>query len=1181
MLKTTFDGLGRRAVTYRTDRSGDPAPGASGNYVAVHDVADHEAVLTGDVVLDETEYGYIDAEGLLDLSTTRRRTHDATDSDTGALSSLATAKVITSYTGADYDDADRVVNSINFGTNQSSGLFEAGGDAPEKNQAGDAWETSAADLETSTVYNERGLIDVSTDPEDRDTKYWYDDMDRRIAVIENHDDQDPVAFVWDVTKERWKVTDGLDPSAPDTNRVTSYAYDGLSRIVMQVAHHPDDPSGELVQATRYDYGVSSTDQDDPSELASEDLLFRVHYPDEDDGEPGGASEPEYLVTYRYNRQGELTYMRDQNETEHNYKRDDLGRVEADYVSDFGTNIDQAIDGIETGFDGLGRVIRVSSYDVYTVSNPDPEEIENEVEFEYTPLWQVETVYQEHTGEVDTGTSYKVAYAYDDSDVDGGNWSRLEAFTYGGGAELIYFYGSGSSSDARISRLHSIDLDDNTAGGPITVLEYDYIGLDMFGIVDLADIDVQLDRSADHDGTRQYDTFTDNPGKYPGLDQFGRVIQHMWVDGDFWIKDPTLPGGDPVADQPWIPEVVAYDYTYDKSSNRKVRDNVTPYLAWKLDDEFVYDELDRLAEDKVGVWNASTETLTRDVNSRLWDLAMLGNWDVISVDGNGNGVYTDSGEEETRTHNEANELVTFDPGGSGALTLTYDAAGNLRERPDGTGEYIYTHDAWNRLVKVEYDDTSSTYDRGAYAYNGLNWRITKNGDVGETPENELTQSRSMFYTADWQLVEELVDDDIGTGTDRRVQYLWGARYIDDIVLRREDRNDDGDFSDSGDIYRYYLSDVQFSPVVIVDETATVIEQVSYTPYGQARHHYRTDLTGDGGTDINDLYVITGNSDPNGFGEGDLNRSGVADSTDESIVWGDITTAGIPAGRLSTESEDNIIGYDGYAFNAETEEYSVRFRSFNPVLGRWLERDPLGARPLVQTAGDDTVKQVPGLPQVGEVDPIRQFDDGSSVYEYVQSKPATNTDFSGLGRGPGRWPRGTIPGCPSRETQAVSSQGWCRDMRRVERKYHCGLRCYRSYGTGSRSGQQCCYERDGSLSSNTSCRGTFDCVGNAEGRKRNGKCNYKLGFLWHVVQSHHDVDVRPWKELGPRRFGEAHCCVIQHGVPSGTTGRSTREDFRNEGGRYIHQACKTLARCLAAVRKGGTFCGTCAGTKTGRN
>ena len=121
-----------------------------------------------------------------------------------------------------------------------------------------------------------------------------------------------------------------------------------------------------------------------------------------------------------------------------------------------------------------------------------------------------------------------------------------------------------------------------------IVLYDYVGLNMFAIVDLGTIDVQLDRSASSDGARLYSPYTGNPGKYPGFDRFGRVVKHMWVDGSFTTG---------TGDNPNVPPIVAYDYGYDESSNRTFRYNENPVLSeWKVrDEDFDYDGLDRLTK----------------------------------------------------------------------------------------------------------------------------------------------------------------------------------------------------------------------------------------------------------------------------------------------------------------------------------------------------------------------------------------------------------------------------------------------------------------------------------------------------------------------------------------------------------------------------------------------------------
>jgi RHS repeat-associated protein len=130
------------------------------------------------------------------------------------------------------------------------------------------------------------------------------------------------------------------------------------------------------------------------------------------------------------------------------------------------------------------------------------------------------------------------------------------------------------------------------------------------------------------------------------------------------------------------------------------------------------------------------------------------------------------------------------------------------------------------------------------------------------------------------------------------------------------------------------------VAIIDTEANLIERVSCDATsggGNARHHRMADLTGNGAVNVSDqtaLFDAWGN-----YGVGDLNRDGVVNTTDLNILfnaWG----AALPAGRLSLT--DNVVGYAGYVFNAEISGglYTVRYRHYDPALGRWLERDPLG-------------------------------------------------------------------------------------------------------------------------------------------------------------------------------------------------------------------------------------------------
>ncbi|MBL1218424.1 MAG: hypothetical protein D8M59_13145 [Planctomycetes bacterium] len=256
------------------------------------------------------------------------------------------------------------------------------------------------------------------------------------------------------------------------------------------------------------------------------------------------------------------------------------------------------------------------------------------------------------------------------------------------------------------------------------------------------------------------------------------------------------------------------------------------------------------------------------------------------------------------------------------------------------------------MKVENGAGQTWYTRNEFEYNGLNWRVIKR-EATTTPFNTLDEERTMYYSANWQLLEGHIDGDYvsSPGVDAIAQQVWGLRYIDDAVMKRIDGNADGDYGDEEDKGPfYYLTDAQFSTIAMVDETAVLIERVEYNAYGLARHHWPNDLDGDGdGNDSADQTVFTtaqGSAiHESGYRANcDFDRDGDVDGTDASYAnnhYGSSVLPALAAGRISrSQSTDNSIGYDGYIFNWPVGIYTVRFRHYDPLLGRWLERDPIG-------------------------------------------------------------------------------------------------------------------------------------------------------------------------------------------------------------------------------------------------
>ncbi len=943
IIKREFDGLGRTKASYvvRDATLYSYGPGRNGT-PPIDDDGSLSPSLPYDIVLEQTEYEH-SADDRLEFVTALRRVHDDA-STAGPLTyngGGGTALGVPSYVGHYYDAFNRRIRTVNIGSNDTTDDRFSSGNAVPTWPPNEVPEWDDVDFEdylvSATEYDERGRPFLTVDPEGKETRIFFDAMHRRIAVVENY--VNAAVSGWSSQDQRWTITGGGGSSGEtDEDRVTSFVYDGAGNVVKQIAHIP---GGDL-QETHYLY-----------EAAPANLLSEVRYPNESTGVAG--TDPEYKVLYVYNRLGEITSVEDQNDTLHEYIRDDLGRVTFDDVT-LATEspIDNWVLSIGVEYDDFGRLEKVTSYT--TVEHTT---VKNQAEFAYTPLWQIKEVYQDHDGAVaydgsgvPTGNTVRVRYAYSTADFDSGNYSRLSTMTYPGGAEYDHYYGSASLDlDDHISRLTRFHIGD-TAG--FTTVAYRHLGLGMVAEVDYPAPDIQLDRTVSDDGKRRMQGFTSqSAGVYPGWDRFGRVKKHAWVDGGY----TTGSGGNP--DRPPLVEI---DYTYDRSSNRLTRTDARPGASWAdRDFRYSYDGLDRLVQSDRGAEGGSWSAA---VGGQKWSLDALGNWDSIWNDSDGDGNYTSSSpdEEQERTHNFANEIEDI-----GIIPFAYDAAGNMTEQGlPATATKYYTHDAWNRLTEVKIDAAVL----GEYEYNALHWRTVKR--ARSPGAGSLDEMRLMYYSANWQLLEERIDrqwSGSGFSEDERAQTFWGKRYIDDAVGRRRDRDVNGTWDDSF----FYVTDAQFSTVAMAKPNGGIVERITYDSYGKARHHFGADVTGDGATTSADGAAIQnayGNSigDAGYKAELDLDRDGDIDSDDYNAgiaLSGGVTQSALAGGMVSFVSTgsggstrhgpDNPIAWDGYVFNPETGQYHVRFRWYDPMLGRWLERDPAGYAP-----GTNLLEYVPSSP-----------------------------------------------------------------------------------------------------------------------------------------------------------------------------------------------------------------------------
>lgn len=418
----------------------------------------------------------------------------------------------------------------------------------------------------------------------------------------------------------------------------------------------------------------------------------------------------------------------------------------------------------------------------------------------------------------------VEYAYADGSA---NTLRPTKITYPNGREVDYDYGAAASPDDLFSRVFQIQEDTDV------LAEYDYLGAASIFRCDYAEPQVRWDLSPTGD------TFT-------GLDSLDRVVDNLWRNY----------GTSTDADR--------IKYTYDRASNRTSRENMV--AASGNDELYGYDGVNRLRNLGRGNLTVAKDRVTAPTFAERWNLDATGNW---SGYGRSDYLESDDSVEQTRTASPVNEITGIANSlGSAWAQPAYDPTGNMTavpQPPDPTDSFAATYDAWNRLVLLEDDATAVA----AYAYDPLNRRVTV---------DDGANVRHAYFTEQWQALEERLN----SSTDAERQFVWGLRYIDDLILR--DRTTSGPLDER----LYALQDANWNVDAIVDEAGAVQERYRYAAYGTP-----------------------------------------------TFLQPDFTS------RSPNQSDfDWETLYCGYRFDTETGLYCVRFRFLQAKLGTWNRRDQLG-------------------------------------------------------------------------------------------------------------------------------------------------------------------------------------------------------------------------------------------------
>jgi RHS repeat-associated protein len=369
--------------------------------------------------------------------------------------------------------------------------------------------------------------------------------------------------------------------------------------------------------------------------------------------------------------------------------------------------------------------------------------------------------------------------------------------------------------------------------------------------------------------------------YRGLDRFGRIKDSYWYD----YGSST--------------DLDRIKYGYDRNGNRTYRENTVAASYSKAFDElYSYDLIDRLKTIDRGDLSTLKDAIANLQFAQDWSLDATGNLCNFREDSDGDATWD---LNQQRTSNKVNEITDIsETTGPSWVTPAYNRAGNMTSIPkpaDPTQSYTATYDPWNRLVKVKEGEN----EVAEYEYDGAKRRTIKKTYSG----GQLDETRHLYYTepSRWQVVEERVDD----SSDSERQFIWGIRYVDDLVERDRDTNGDGALDER----LYGMQDANWNLTALSNSDGAVRERLAYSAYGAA----------------------------------------------------DILTASFTS--RATSSYDWEIRFGGYRWDGSVAAYHVRHRAFHCYLGVWLQRDPVGL-----TASVNLFEYVRCSP-VNSTDPLGQF------------------------------------------------------------------------------------------------------------------------------------------------------------------------------------------------------------------
>ncbi len=840
--------------------------------------------------------------------------------------------------------------------------------------------TNAVDDYTVTAYDDRGLRTSVSQYNSSDTllaktTYTYDDAGRQTVVRRKSNpagaDDNDNDYVVTSTYTSGRLTTQTSAAGEDT----TYTYDAQGRVTEVT--YPDDSDVE----TTYDDAGRRIREVKHEKVGETTYTYRTDYTLDALGRvavitnqgPDGTfgNEDDRTIEYAYDGAGRRTSVTDEAGKEAVTTYDALGRK---------TKVTEDANGIarvtEFDYDRAGRMTTLTAY------TDSPSTGQQDTTYAYNGRGLQTGVTYEETGTVSMTydaagnmtqrtdeESVVVVYTYDDANrlVDrreSGETTDVETYAYDGLGRLVTARkGTTSNADAvsestftydALSRLTSEvqTIAEGTSrtisygydkAGRRTSLTHTSSGLNVAYAYDSRDrcteIDVYDTVNSEWDELADYTwlgsaidkrvTTCDYPGatkpqfkteyERDGLLRVTKVInEHITSD---------------MADTGYE-ELGSFNYTYDAVANP-----LTETSDWALshkaraDRAFTYDTLNRLTQ---AVLTDSLD-LSPPGESKTTTYAYddLGNRSSHSYRGAASISYT---------HDDANRMTVV-----AGQSQDYDDAGNQTSgySADRSTSYVYKYDHHNRLSEVW--DSSETNRKAAFIYDALGRRIVYDNDV-------LDETVQYFYDG----VNEIADFDDSNTLLRR--YVHGISYVDERLMMYD--------ADTDRPY-YYTLDRMYDVRMLVDRAGAVVERYMYDPYGRpyvTEMPCRGDMNNNSRFQSNDLArALNAKNATIWDPRADLDDDGDVDQTDLDAYIAKVTlwNQTPPTVRQAFSDVGNPYMFQGRphfaldttasATEAELMLNDHRARFGDPVIGRWITRDPLWydmhaieKSPLVSTA-----------------------------------------------------------------------------------------------------------------------------------------------------------------------------------------------------------------------------------------